>query len=129
EADRAIGRGGVHAGCEGAKVSADGAGGEGVLYPGSPFEYHIRSKVLTVKRIAVHLSGLLALLLAFVPPASAQPGAYRIGPRDLIELRVFEVPDLNLQRRVAEDGTINLPLLGDVAVAGLSEAEPTQSLN
>jgi len=80
-----------------------------------------------VKRIAVYLS-LLGLLLALVPPAFAQAGAYRIGPRDLIELRVFEVPELNLQRRVAEDGTINLPLLGDVAVAGQTEAEATQNL-
>jgi polysaccharide export outer membrane protein len=54
--------------------------------------------------------------------------AYRIGPRDLVELRVFEVPELNVQRRVSEGGAINLPLIGDVAIAGQTEAEVTQSL-
>jgi polysaccharide export outer membrane protein len=80
-----------------------------------------------MKKIAAQISGLLGLLAALVLPALAQ-SAYRIGPRDLIEVRVFEVPELNVQRRVAEDGTINLPLIGDVKVASETEAEVTQSL-
>lgn len=56
------------------------------------------------------------------PPAGKVPG-YRVGPRDLLEIRVFEMPELNVQRRVAEDGTISLPPLADLTVAGLNEAE------
>jgi polysaccharide export outer membrane protein len=48
---------------------------------------------------------------------------YRIGPKDLIEIKVFEVPELNIERRVAEEGTINLPLIGDVPVQGLTDVE------
>ncbi|HTQ78594.1 MAG TPA: polysaccharide biosynthesis/export family protein, partial [Thermoanaerobaculia bacterium] len=84
-----------------------------------------------MKRIAIYVSILSGLWIGLVFPVAAQStggGAYRIGPRDLVEVRVFEVPELNVQRRVAEDGTINLPLLGDVQVRNQTEAEVTQSL-
>ncbi|HVR09982.1 MAG TPA: polysaccharide biosynthesis/export family protein [Thermoanaerobaculia bacterium] len=57
------------------------------------------------------------------------PG-YRIGPRDLLEIRVFEMPELNepLQHRVSEDGTISLPPLADLQVTGLTEAEAAQKI-
>ncbi len=45
---------------------------------------------------------------------------FRIGPQDLLEIKVFEVPELNITTRVAENGTIALPLLGVVEVAGLT---------
>jgi polysaccharide export outer membrane protein len=76
-----------------------------------------------------------ALLLA-AAPGTAQSGAssgarpsataseYRIGPRDLVEIRVLEIQEMNVvERRVSENGTINLPFLGDVAAAGLTDAE------
>ena len=45
---------------------------------------------------------------------------YVIGPQDLLEIKVFEVPELNITTRVAENGTITLPLLGVVEVEGLT---------
>jgi polysaccharide export outer membrane protein len=54
--------------------------------------------------------------------AGKQPG-YRVGPRDLLDIRVFEMPELNVQRRVSEDGTVSLPPLADLPVAGLTETE------
>jgi polysaccharide biosynthesis/export protein len=71
---------------------------------------------------------LLALVsLASVQPALAQaPGrapGYRIGPKDLVQIQVYEVAELNVERRVGENGMINLPQLGDVAVAGLTTDE------
>jgi polysaccharide biosynthesis/export protein len=85
-------------------------------------------KLGSIGRMIGGVAGI-ALLLSFGLPAAARAqAAYRLGPRDLVEVRVFELPELNLQRRVAEDGTINLPLLGDVAVVGKTEAEVTQAL-
>jgi polysaccharide export outer membrane protein len=83
-----------------------------------------------MRKIAPYFHGValfLAALLGAEGSARAQ-GAYRIGGRDLVEVRVFELPELNVQRRVAENGTINLPLLGDVAIAGKTETEVTQTL-
>jgi polysaccharide export outer membrane protein len=66
----------------------------------------------------------LAVLLAVPSIAQAPVSAgYRIGPKDLIEIKVFEVPELNIERRVSEEGTINLPLIGDVPVQGLTDVE------
>ena len=88
-----------------------------------------------VKKIAIRAWVLAAALsggLAGVPAAgqsAAAPG-YRVGPRDLLEIRVFEMPDLNTQpqHRVSEDGTISMPPLDDVQVAGLTEAEVAQKI-
>lgn len=46
---------------------------------------------------------------------------YMIGPRDLLEVKVFELPELNQTVRVSEDGSITLPLLGPVEVGGLTK--------
>lgn len=76
-----------------------------------------------------------ALLLAAAPgtaqgvppasaPASASGSGYRLGPKDLVEIRVLELPEMaSLERRVSEKGTINLPFLGEVSAAGLTDAE------
>jgi len=48
---------------------------------------------------------------------------YRIGAKDLIEIKVFELPELNQTVRISEDGSITLSLLGKVDVAGLTAQE------
>lgn len=68
------------------------------------------------------------LLASGAGEAQTGVSGYRIGPRDLLELQVFEVPDLNVQRRVTENGIVRLPLLGDVEVEGLTVPELIDSL-
>jgi polysaccharide export outer membrane protein len=48
---------------------------------------------------------------------------YRIGPKDLLEIKIFELPELNQTVRVAEDGSVSLTMLGKVAAAGLTAQE------
>lgn len=83
-----------------------------------------------MKHIASFLLVVLCSLSAQTSPARAQSGgnAYRIGARDLLEIRVFEVDELNVDRRVSENGAVNLPLVGDVPVTGLNEAEAAQKI-
>jgi polysaccharide export outer membrane protein len=63
--------------------------------------------------------------LAF--PVVCQEGfisEYRIGPRDLLEIQIFGFEELsNIRARVLENGTINLPILGQVEVEGLTSIE------
>jgi len=54
--------------------------------------------------------------------------AYRIGPGDLLEIKVFEVKELDQTVRVSEDGSITLPLLGRVVVEGLTQDGVVQKL-
>jgi polysaccharide export outer membrane protein len=84
-----------------------------------------------MKQISL-LSLVLLYLVALVQPGLAQTESrnsnYRIGPRDLIEVRVFETQELNGSLRVSEDGLVNLPLVGNVTVAGLTETEAAQRI-
>lgn len=69
------------------------------------------------------------------PAAQAQEAkdvlvrAYRIGPGDLLELKVFQVEELSQTVRVSEDGSITLPLLGRVVVEGLTQEGVVQKLS
>ena len=61
-------------------------------------------------------------------PAGLSTGAaaeYRLGAGDSIRISVFQNPDMTLDTRVSEAGTITFPLLGVVRIGGLpvSEAE------
>ncbi len=62
--------------------------------------------------------------------AVATPGneGYKIGPQDVVEVSVFKVPELSKSVQVADTGTINLPLLGEVPAAGRTAQEVERDL-
>src|SRR5437899_147388 len=51
-----------------------------------------------------------------------------VGAEDLLEISVFEIPDLTRTVRVSEHGTISLPLLGEIPVGGLTPMELEDAL-
>lgn len=59
---------------------------------------------------------------------AGQTVEYRIGSKDLIEIKVYELPELNQTVRVAEDGTISLAVIGKVEVSGLTAQELEKKL-
>jgi polysaccharide export outer membrane protein len=65
---------------------------------------------------------------AFQEEKATSANDYKIGPKDVLEIKVFELPELNQTVRVAEDGSISLTLLGKVDVAGLTTQELEKSL-
>jgi polysaccharide export outer membrane protein len=56
-------------------------------------------------------------------PTSSAGDEYRIGRDDLIEITVFEVPDLGASGRVSASGIVSLPLTGTVMAAGKTPQE------
>jgi len=82
-----------------------------------------------MRKIAVHLT-ILLLVCAGIARAQGQgkDPAYRAGARDLLAVHVDEDEKLNGDRRVTEAGTINLPLIGDVQVAGKTTSEIAQAV-
>jgi len=64
--------------------------------------------------------GLRRAAGAPVDPVTAISREAPVGAEDLLEISVFEIPDLTRTVRVSERGTITLPLLGELKVGGLT---------
>jgi polysaccharide export outer membrane protein len=84
----------------------------------------------------VHCAGIALLCFGFLPmnmPALQEVqnlpiNDYKIGSKDILEIRVFELPELNQTVRVAEDGSVSFSLIGKVEVAGLTSQELEKKL-
>lgn len=63
------------------------------------------------------------------PDTTAASGAYtgvddyRVGAQDLLEISVFQIPDLNRTVRINSGGQISLPLIGQIQAGGKSVPE------
>lgn len=57
------------------------------------------------------------------PAATFQDPNYRIGPRDVLNITVFDMPEMTSQATVTEAGTIRMSLIGDIGAAGLTTRE------
>src|SRR5437667_3550260 len=71
--------------------------------------------------LATSLTGL-AEELPPMAPENAQVFS-KIGPKDLVLVRVFQEDDLESTLRVAEDGTVTFPLVGRIGVGGRTPQE------
>lgn len=62
--------------------------------------------------------------------AVTTPGntAYKIGPEDVLDVSVFKVPELSRSVQVADGGTVNLPLVGEIAAAGKTSRDIERDL-
>ncbi len=87
------------------------------------------------KNKILHFFVSLAVLVATVWPlgVKADPAAeaekdYLIGVGDVLEVQVWQEPDLSRTVKVRLDGKISLPLAGDVQAAGKTTGELDQFL-
>lgn len=72
------------------------------------------------------LAGSTALAPAAQPNANDAPllnNSLRLGPGDLVDVSVYNVPDLTTKARVSDIGDIHLPLVDYVHVGGLTVEE------
>jgi len=53
---------------------------------------------------------------------------YKIGAMDVLDISVFQVPELTKSVQVADTGTINLPLVGEIAVVGKTAQQVERDL-
>jgi polysaccharide export outer membrane protein len=60
--------------------------------------------------------------------AASATEAYRIGPRDVLEISVFGVPELSGSVTVADNGSIQVPLLGETPATGKTVRELQQDV-
>ena len=77
------------------------------------------------------LAGLVMAALALVgcagDPAAPEPApplsAYVIGAGDRIKITVLEIENMTVETDVATDGSVDLPLVGSIRVAGRTTAD------
>jgi polysaccharide export outer membrane protein len=55
--------------------------------------------------------------------AWAQTPSDKLGVGDALRVTVFQQPDLTTETRVSDKGTINVPLIGEIKVGGLSPSQ------
>ena len=53
----------------------------------------------------------------------SSPSDYRIRPLDMLQINVFNEPDLSVKVHVSAQGMINYPMLGAVQLGGLTVSE------
>lgn len=68
------------------------------------------------------------MALSLASTSDPKSKAYKIGPRDVLEVTVFKVPDLSKVVQVSEAGTINFPLIGEIEAGGRTPREVEQDL-
>ena len=66
-----------------------------------------------------------------VPPASnsaAASGDYVLSAADAVEMTVFRQPDLTTQTKIANDGTVQFPLIGELKIGGLTLRDARETI-
>ena len=80
------------------------------------------------KSVLVFLAAVLALGVFAQEEQDVFVKEYKIGAQDLLEITVFELPELNQTVRVSEDGSISIPLLGRVDIEGFTKDDLEKKL-
>jgi polysaccharide export outer membrane protein len=62
------------------------------------------------------------------PKVSPTDDAYKIAPLDVLNISVFQVPDISRDYPVDQSGRISMPLIGRVDAVGLSTTELASSI-
>jgi len=84
--------------------------------------------------VALALLGACAGAGAYTPsndyqePAEAPQSGYVIQSGDVLQIRVFNQPDMSTRVRVRDDGKVSIPFLNDVVVVGLTPNQLAQQL-
>jgi polysaccharide export outer membrane protein len=75
------------------------------------------------------LASLMMLLGVWAHVASADEGNYLLGSGDMLKITVYNNPDLTLETRITETGTISFPLLGEVELGGITASAAEKKLS
>lgn len=87
-----------------------------------------RPRACPVRRCSL-VGPLLLTLFGMLPGAALAQGTdYRIGPQDLVVIKVYEAPEFNVEVRVSADGRVSLPNAGAIGLAGLTEASAAKEV-
>jgi polysaccharide biosynthesis/export protein len=90
------------------------------------FTYRTRLLILGLVGIGASLSRAQLAVDRSQSETVTDRSAITIGPGDLVCLTVFDVPELVLKVRVDASGSVSLPLIGDLKLAGMTVRDTQQ---
>ena len=61
--------------------------------------------------------------------AAAKDNEYRLGPGDVVKISVYNNPDLATETEISSSGKISFPLIGEVAVGGMTRAQAEKAIS
>ncbi len=81
-----------------------------------------------IRLVSMLVVGIAGLMLAPTSKAIAATSSdtaagYTLGAGDHLSIQVFGEPELSIQTRVAVNGRLTYPFLGEIAVAGLTSSQ------
>ena len=81
--------------------------------------------ILRQALLSIALCCSASFSFAQAAPAAAAPasGGYALASGDRIKVSVFQSPELSLEMRIPDDGVVAYPLIGNLALGGLSVGE------
>lgn len=78
-----------------------------------------------MKNIITCIFALIIAMFSMVTHAAD----VQLGAGDVVKISVYNNPDLSLEARIGETGTISYPLLGEVSVQGLTPAAASKKIS
>ncbi|MEJ2697010.1 MAG: SLBB domain-containing protein [Candidatus Sulfobium sp.] len=75
---------------------------------------------------SIGIIGFLVFILAICRPVAAQD--YIVGEGDVLQITVYDHPDLTTTVRVSGEGTVIFPLIGHVKISGLTVSEVSRKI-
>jgi len=91
--------------------------------------------MITRSPVATSAADINQSLATMAAQSSASPSSYQIGPEDLLEITLFNIPESEARItprltkvRVNHQGSVMLPLLGELSIKGLSVSALEQVL-
>src|SRR5258706_13849675 len=83
-----------------------------------------------MRKMMIHcwLLALAVCASAFAQGADSKVAEHVLGAADVIRVTVFQNPELSVETRISEQGVISYPLLGNVALAGMTVSQGEQKI-
>src|SRR5437016_2449305 len=79
-------------------------------------------------RTVTLIASLLCLRAAAAADTDGSSKAYRLAPRDVIEVKVYRQSDLDTHASISENVALTMPLLGSVPIAGKTPEEARDTI-
>jgi polysaccharide biosynthesis/export protein len=87
-----------------------------------------RSLAISCLLAALSSCGRSKMRVDYAREPDPRRSEYAIGVSDVIRINVWKMPELATEARVRPDGTITMPLVGDVPVAGRTPTQVRQEV-